>query len=308
MKKNTKIFALAGLGALVAVGGTFAYYNASQTFQNPFTTSNFGTYATEKFTIEDGADWQPGAEVDKEVYATNTGDGNVWVRVKFNESWKRGTTELISFDSHDGKFNTTGTTAGDYQVDVDTEDGKAGFEDGKIDKAKGEGSVVYKKFENVVDAAGKTTPQKWYYNTADGYYYYTSALVKGEDTVKLLDSVTLCEDTDMGRFDNNSFYTITDINAAKPAFDRTTWKSGECDFDPSLKGKTDDPKYAEKYAPYIDKAVWTYKENKLDENNQGYANAGYELDITVEFVQADEEASQAFPTEDKKWAWYPGKQ
>lgn len=40
---NKKVYGLIGIAALAAVGGTFAYYNASQTFNNPFDTTNFGT-------------------------------------------------------------------------------------------------------------------------------------------------------------------------------------------------------------------------------------------------------------------------
>ncbi len=302
MKKNTKVLALAGLGVLTLVGGTFAYYSASQTFNNPFDTSNYGTYSTEKFSIEDGTEWKPGAEVDKEVYATNTGDGEVWVRVKFDEAWSR---DNKAFK----KFATTDAGNGFYVADpADDADPLAGSNQGSATDgltADDTGSVVYKKFDeaNLVDVDGKATAKKWYF--VDGYYYYTSALAKDESTVMLLDSVTLCGDTDMGKFDNNSYYKIVDKGEAAPAFDASTWTAGECGFDASLKGQTTHKDYATKYAAYIDKDVYTYKENKLDTTKQGYANADYELNITVEFVQADPEAAASVAT---PWTWHPGMQ
>lgn len=293
MKKNTKVLALAGLGVLTLVGGTFAYYSASQTFNNPFDTSNFGTYATEKFSIEDGTDWKPGAEVDKEVYATNTGDGEVWVRVKFDEAWSRDDGTFKEFDTTDDGFYVADPIeeatplAGENQKDAT---------DGTTEADPG--SVVYKNFDNLVDADDKATAKKWYF--VDGYYYYTSALAKDESTVMLLDSVTLCGDTDMGKFDNNSYYTIVDKGSVTPVFNASTWTAGECPFDASYKDKTDDKDYEKCYGQFIDKDVHIYKENKLDVKAQGYANADYELNITVEFVQTDAEAASG-------WAWYPGK-
>lgn len=300
MKKNVKVLALAGVGAVALVGGTLAYYTASQTFNNPFSTDNYGTSSVEKFNPSDGQNWRPGVEVDKEVYATNTGDGEVWVRVKFDEKWMRENQSFIEFASKDEKFNPASDAAGEYQVDTDTSDDLQGYEDGLVEK---DGSVVYKKFasENIVDAAANKTVQKWYFS--DGYYYYTSALKTNEQTKTLLNSVTLCSDTDMGRFDENTYYTVVEKGSAAPEFDASKWTLGECDFDASLKGKEDDPDYAAKYQAYLDKDVYTYKENKLNEEMQGYANADYELDITVEFVQADAEAADT-----SAWDWYPGKE
>lgn len=300
MKKNTKVLALAGLGVVTLVGGTFAYYSASQTFNNPFDTSNYGTYSREKFSIEDGNEWKPGAEVDKEVYATNTGDGEVWVRVKFDEAWSRDNTKFKEFNTTQDGFYVPDPTgdaaplAGNNQVN--TTDGLT---------ADDAGSVVYKNFNdaNLVNTAGKATARKWYF--VDGYYYYTSALAKDESTAMLLDSVTLCGDTDMGKFDNNSYYKVVEKGAAAPVFDASTWTEGECDFDASLKGQTTHADYQQKYGRYIDKDVYTYKENKLDTTKQGYANADYELNITVEFVQADPEAAASVAA---PWDWYPGKQ
>lgn len=299
MKKNTKVFALAGVGALTLVGGTFAYYTASQTFNNPFNTTNYGTTSVEKFNPSDGQEWKPGAEVDKKVYATNTGKGDVWVRVKFDEKWMRNgaADPFKEFSTADEGFFVAEPEEGkDPNAKTNQDDAADGLTEAD------EGSVVYKKLvtDNMVEEKDNETAKKWYF--LDGYYYYTSALITNESTETLLDSVTLCADTDMGLFDKNTYHKVVEKGSLPPNFDAESWTLGECDFDASLKGDTDNPDYATKYEAYLDKDVYTYKEDKLNEEKQGYANADYELDITVEFVQADAEAADT-----SAWGWYPGK-
>lgn len=293
MKKNVKAFALAGIGAVALVGGTFAYYNSTQTFENNLDTGKYGASATEKFNPDDGHNWKPGVEVDKEIYATNTGDGEVWVRIRFDETWMRNNTSFIEFGSHEGKFNPKSSYAGNHQIDTVRKDDYLGDVDGMTDKKVGEGSVVYKKFENLVsDNKPNSTAnsQKWYYE--DGYYYYTTSLQKNTSTQKLLDSITLCKDTDMGRYNDKSYYTISDVELdplpVYPSLEnetRYTWVEG------TLEGQNTEGKY-----------VYIAKASELDETYPGYANADYTLNITTEFVQANSEAA-----ENLSWGWYPGK-
>lgn len=273
MKKNSKVFALAGIGALALVGGTFAYYSSTQTFNNPFETSNFGTSVVEKFNPSEGDTWVPGATVDKEVYATNTGDGEVWVRVKFEEEWTAKDGELklngLKWDSGDDTFNPDSAKTG--QQDNPS--------DGLV--AKDTGSVVYKNI---------TLGENW---KKDGqYYYYKSALAKGQSTTKLLDDVTLCEDTDMGKMETTTYYLLNDTEFdpvpvyPAPEGATYTWTENEPDKE-KMEGKY----------------VYTAKaEDFVEEEGvklQGYANANYTLTITTEFVQADADAAT-------DWAWYPG--
>lgn len=320
--KKTKIYGLVGVAALAAVGGTFAYYNASQTFNNPFDTENYSTDTTEQFNPGDGHNWRPGAYVDKKVFATNTGDGNVWVRVKLDEVWsfKNGATDAteLKLSAEDTKFfPTEEKTSKQNEPD-----------DGKVN---GDGSVVYKNLvsKNIVETAPTNEGAQWYFNAADGYYYYAKALVKDESTVELMDGLTLCEDTDMGHFVDKGYYTIGSNNLTKEqianlkpelsvngslAPDVTDWYSLNADGSIPMKEVTL-ANGAKSWIPVLPETVsfdpktqtvYSYKVNHLVGNEQGYANADYRLNITVEFVQADEEASQAFP-EGKKWAWYPGK-
>ena len=284
MNTKVKVLGLAGLMAVVAVGGTFAYYTAQQTFQNPFDTTNYTTYATEKFNPADGHEWKPGTKVDKEVLATNTGD--VWVRVKMNESWtKEGATDAFqTLDSKNDKFNPVTTSPeGTFLADTFQTDAK----DGQV--PAGDGSVVHKEFKNVVGSP-VTGADNWYFCTDDGYFYYTTTLGKGESTQDLLDYVALCADADMGLFHDVEKYCIVDEGATAPVYPAGDWKNG----------KVTDLAESE----YEGKDVYTYKANELDDTNQGYSNAKYELDITVEFIQTTDDGESATAS---GWAWYPGK-
>lgn len=320
--KNSKLFAAAGLGALVVVGGTFAYYNTTQTFNNPFNTTDYGTYVTEHFNVDDGSEWKPGATVAKEIIATNTGDGKVWVRVKFDEKWYRGTeatTESIfkEITSGNDKFNPTGATdragkplAGDYQVSAT---------DGLVPANDSEGSVVHKNLEHLTTESSE--PGKWF--KSGDYYYYTSALDKNDSSDVLLNGVTLCADTDMGETAHKAAYIMLPKNENRedvPSFleDMDDDKPGvqfkevvneevnsydwvECSEEnlPKPMAKPAEDASPEEKAAYDaykaefgGKDIYTYKSEELT-GNKGYAGANYQLDITVELVQADEKKTAA---------------
>lgn len=307
--KYEKLYGLAGLAAVAVIGGTLAYYSASQEFHNPFETSNFSTYAYENFSVKNGSGWSPGLTVDKQVYAVNNGDGNVWVRVRLDETWTRGdgdTKKSIHdvIGSEDEKFNP--------------EDTKTGYQASRTDglTETDPGSVVYKKMVNVLDSGDdpKTRADSWYF--LNGYYYYTSALEKDQSTVLLLDGVTLCNDTDMGLYDKVNAHIIVpkpeegnkenqpvypdDYKGAK-------WQPGKFVFDTSLRPGTEAYETAVQTLGLMGKEVFNYTGKELKTGYEGYAEADYELDVTVEFVQADQEVPTAFPDESQDWDWWPGK-
>lgn len=344
---NKKVYGLIGIAALAAVGGTFAYYNASQTFENPFNTTKYSTSSTEKFNPEDAKEWKPGAKVEKKVFATNTGEGPVWVRVKFNEEWARGTDTFGIWDSGaaDGAFfPATSSNAGRFQdnnhpgkpyngeeltthqpmngvVDDDNnviageKDGTLKLVDGKL---QDDGSVVYKELLNVllpgdgeqkIDPNASENAKKWYYGS-DGWFYYTVALnptgQEGSSTETLLNSVTLCGNTDMGLFEDIEKWLVVP---------KDTYKDKPDPIYPQPEGQWTDATPSEDQMKNSD--VYHYQANRIKEVNGeeqlGYADASYTLDITVEFVQAtekEEEADAMFESlrgEGKEWAWWPGK-
>lgn len=292
MKKNVKAFALAGIGAVVLVGGTFAYYNSTQTFYNQLKSTKYGGSAVEKFNPP--TDWVPGAKADKEIFATNTGEGEVWVRIKFDETWQRnGEAEPFkSFSSKDGTFNTNKPNSGEVP---EAGTNQVSATDGLT--AADTGSVVYKELVNVVNAAESET-KKWYYNSTDGYYYYTSTLGTGESTEKLLDDITLCKDVDLGAFDKVKRFLAT---------------SSDLDKDAVLNLKPDATWASATPSDLNGKYLYIVSEDKAVDGKSGYAKADYTLTITTEFIQADAVTDPktgkvtSNAAKDLRWAWYPGK-
>ena len=170
MKKSKKVKAVVGLLALAMVVGTLAYFSKTMSIDNPFSTKKYGGETVEKFTPENN--WEPGGQVTKEVQAKNTGDYDLWVRVKFDEKWERDGnviegTKLSSTDAT--KFFPTSANA----------------------SAEG-GSSVYKHLVGVEKG-------EWEKGD-DGYFYYKTTLKKDQSTSLLLDYVTLCTNADMGDY------------------------------------------------------------------------------------------------------------
>lgn len=142
MKKTKKVKAFAGLLALTLVVGSLAYFTKTMSIDNPFSTKKYGGETVEKFTPENN--WEPGGQVTKEVQAKNTGDYDLWVRVKFDEKWERNGksiegTNLSSIDA--AKFFPT-----------------------SADNAVAGGSSVYKHLAGVEGDTWK--------DGGDGYFYY----------------------------------------------------------------------------------------------------------------------------------------
>ncbi len=86
--KNKKILLL--LGAIViflGIGGTLAYYNSSDRFDNVFNTQTFKTIAIEEF--ESPTNWKPGDVTPKTIKVKNEGDDGalVYARVCVSDSW-----------------------------------------------------------------------------------------------------------------------------------------------------------------------------------------------------------------------------
>lgn len=170
MKKSKKVKAVVGLLALAMVVGTLAYFSKTMSIDNPFSTKKYGGETVEKFTPENN--WEPGGQVTKEVQAKNTGDYDLWVRVKFDEKWER-----------DGKL-IEGTSLSSTD--------KTKFFPASADNAVAGGSSVYKHLAGVEGGTWK--------DGGDGYFYYKTTLGKDQSTTQLMDYVTLCKDANMGEY------------------------------------------------------------------------------------------------------------
>lgn len=193
MKKNKKIKVIAGLCALTVVVGTFAFFNATTTIENPFATAKYGGETIEKFTPD--YKWEPGGQITKEVQAKNTGDYPLYVRVKFDEKWERNGAVFVSFSSSNQSL----------------------FFPENANKSIENGSSVYKHLKGVEDGS--------WVKKEDGYFYYKTALNPKDETNSgitsiLMDYVTLCNDADMGTYTTTGMkYALVD--ASKNASDLT---------------------------------------------------------------------------------------
>lgn len=84
--KNKKMIVMAVLLALfIVVGGTFAWFTSKDEVTNKLTAQNdYGVSIVEDFTPP--GDWTPGQEVNKDVYVTNTGNVDAFVKVALSNS------------------------------------------------------------------------------------------------------------------------------------------------------------------------------------------------------------------------------
>jgi alternate signal-mediated exported protein len=258
MKMNKKAAALGGLAAVAVVGGTWAYFNQTAAITNPFSTGSYGGSIVESFNPSEGDNWQPGATVDKEVVAENTGNSPLLVRVKMAETWSRngmaGTMPNITSADGDAFLNVS---------QADPKDGETATDD----------TVVHKNLADN-DAWEKAD---------DGYWYYRGQLAPGATTESLLESVTLDKETDMGLYATTYKYCTTPGKDSKPG-DNTEWKVAE-------NGEEDaDMLVAAEAAKEGGNSFHVKKETALDEAHPGYADADYELEITIDMVQPTEDA------------------
>ena len=97
--KSKKTIIAIVLIAVLAIGGTLAYYTSSSTFDNVFETAEYKTVATEVF--ESPTNWKPGDTTPKTITVKNEGDINARVRVCISDSWLAadGTTTLPNHDA-----------------------------------------------------------------------------------------------------------------------------------------------------------------------------------------------------------------
>ncbi|MCL1895354.1 MAG: BsaA family SipW-dependent biofilm matrix protein [Clostridiales bacterium] len=255
--KKKLIVVLSGVLALALVAGTLAYYTSTNTLDNQMKTAQYGNELEEKFTPKE--DWQPGEKVSKEAGVSNTGDYDLFVRIKMSEEWtlKDGTT-THGWASSAAEF-LTATASASAQIDPS---------DGLItDGTDFDETVVYKELA----ASG------WTFNSNDGYWYYNTKLAAAGSTGNLLTSITLAGDTDMGSYTVTKYYTKA---AVRPNND-------VIGSDPTTQWVV----YTQAAVP--SGATYTRTVSALDDAASGYAGATYVLTITSEVIQGTKESYQA---------------
>ena len=246
--KKRSASVIAGILALVLIGGTWAYYNSTGSLENKLSTKTpGGEELVEQFTPEN--DWQVGQTVDKLAGIENKGEVDLIVRVKMNEIWTL---------ADDAATTVTHSSLSDSNF-IDGE-GQDDEEDGLTNA---DGSVVTKD----VDFTG------WTFNATDGYWYYDEVLKAGDDTGNFLKSITLFEDTDMGKKAPIKYYT------------KATTKPGDDEI-----GTDADNEWVELTGDMPAGTTFSRSVSSVDKDKPGYAGAEYSLFIVYETYQATEEA------------------
>lgn len=295
--KVSKKLGLAGVAAVALVGGTWAYYTATLSLENPLDTGHYENVVIEDYTPPTDV-VQPGAEITKEVGAKNTGDYPVMVRIKMDESWDRGTKNLIEHhSSEESKFNIEANEKGLYlanqMVHNNAPTGTTGDTDGLVE---GDATVVAKILKT----------DRWVFNGKDGYWYYNGVLEKGENTGNLLEKINIATNIDLGYYeikdyyyignDNTDKYEISDEQWQPYTVTRTDGKVTDIKIDDASVGDLNNDGETDEIdmAKYLDlgegQKLFRKNESILSEDNKGYADANYTLTITSEFVQATSDA------------------
>ena len=269
-KKKAPLIALVGLLVVTIVAGTFAYWNQTSTIENPFDTGKSGSLTKEDFVPGDGDDWQPGVEINKDVFVKNTGDQDLIVRVRLDEKWARKSTASVTPGA------VYKTVAAPYTTNqVNATDGLTAAD----------GSVVNKTLAN---------PTKWI-SGGDGWYYYVDNLKGGITTEKWLDAVELLNDADMGKMEIRKYVSVSDdanealwvwveYDAAATGEEMPSYldASGQ----PCLKTDTDAQKV-------LHNKVETSYEKAGGVDLLGYSQSDYTLTVTTQTIQATQEALDA---------------
>ena len=289
MKMKKKALAGAGLAALALVGGTFAYYTAENSLDNPLSTGTYETELVEEFTPAP-EDMKPGQKWDKKAGAENTGDYPVLVRIKMVEKWSRkgeGTESAYKTIESSSDLFDNGVYSGGYPdgvfdaaQDNDT-DGLTPAEDG---------TVVYK---HILTDAG-------WVDGGDGYWYWNGVLEKkGSEkskTTNLLDGLALATDIDLGKYETKEYYAIS---AEKPdAAEDEKWtavgdfytkKSNDLNKD----GIVDIRDLASVLTIPDGQTLYRKSASELAKDYPGYSDSNYTLTVTSQFVQATKDAAES---------------
>lgn len=123
MKRAYKKLAaiLAGALCLATIGGTWAVYTNTVSIKNPFSTTSSSAVMVENFNPD--STFLPGESVEKQPYFKNTGNMDLVVRVKVQESWKdakgnpakEADTSKVTKEWTDSWMSTDWIQIGDYR-------------------------------------------------------------------------------------------------------------------------------------------------------------------------------------------------
>ena len=288
INKRTKL-AVSALLLLTLIATTWAYFNQTSEIGNKFNTKNHGVETIEEFTPEQ--ELLPGETIDKKVGVKNTGDYGLVVRIRFDEKWERGGSEIIAISSEDnGAFNNAIASA--------VMDGQGRVTSTQVHKTDGlvagDETVIYKNLPGLTDGT-------WTKGN-DGYYYYKTILTAKQSTSSLLASITFAGDADLGFYAapvEKYSTTASSVIVSLQATYNTTLAAYEADKDNAAKEAAFkaaetalEAGYAWSTSKPADTSKITYQKvsTSVDPNRLGYSNANYTLTVVTQVCQATEEA------------------
>lgn len=178
MKKRAAL-GLAGLAAVAAIGGTWAYWNQNLSVDNNFQAGNFDSDIVEKFEPEE--DWLPGETVEKVVSVKNSGNVDMAVMAKITQKWDG---ERMVFTDLSGKEAYAAQVQwGNVAAFASPDTAEAGLSIGIADTV-----------DSFAEAEGQwvlTDVQKPDDSSMDLYFVYSEIVAQEGVTNNLVESVTM---------------------------------------------------------------------------------------------------------------------
>ena len=312
------VIVLALVGLLTA--GTVAEFYTEVVVRNKFSAEPYRAEFFEEF--ESPENWLPGMKFPSKVYVTNTGGGEIIVRVKYEEQWVSADGKILPniLEYRDGKF-----------VDENGEDYSDHVDMNLVPSPVPEGyklEVSSKIFSDVVCTEGdpNSLTNKTFYQGIDDQIEVELESAESEGvnidntTEEVVDSdkenpkEADSENTDSenAEEDNtvkaNTLWMYDELNSEKYYYYLEVLKSGEStqnflekiQFNPLMNdhligvddnGEVNQSLYSDgKYKGFADGNKYTFK---YIADNAGYANAEYKLSITMECLSADKGAMES---------------
>lgn len=178
MKKRAAL-GLAGLAAVAAIGGTWAYWNQNLSVENEFKAGNFDSDIVEQFRPE--GDWLPGETVEKVVSVKNSGNVDMAVMAKITQKWEN---ENLILQTAEGT---------EYAAEVQWGENVAAFvAPGVAGVAASMGiEKTVDTFADAADAWVLADVKEQEDGSMDLYFVYSGIVVEDGETTPLLTSVTM---------------------------------------------------------------------------------------------------------------------
>ena len=290
--------------------GTIAEFFTETIVRNKFSAEPYRADFFEEFESPD--DWLPGRTTPSKVFATNSGSGDIIVRLKYEEQWTAANGKVLPnvLEYKDGKF--VDENGEDYSDHVDMNLIPSPIPEGyKIE-------VALKLFSDLVCTKGDSNSLKNKTFTIDG-------VTQGEDTQNNIESVPDAQtqdETTPQEEGNDNQENVDPGNTVRPD---TVWMYDDTNsegyyyclevlkkdevtknfleavqFNPAMdvhligldqNGEYNESLYSDgKYKGFVEDGKYVFRYSNDD---SGYANAEYKLSITMECLGAAKGAMES---------------